>query len=49
MLVMLGGLERTASEYRQILHDAGFDLIQIVPTPAPVSVLESAPRQGTIP
>ena len=45
MLVMLGGLERTASEYRTILHDAGFDLIQTIETAAPVSVLESAPRQ----
>jgi hypothetical protein len=44
MLVMLGGLERTTSEYRDILRAAGFDLIRVIPTDAPVSVLESAPR-----
>ena len=44
MLVMLGGLERTTSEYRDILRAAGFDLIRVIPTGAPVSVLESAPR-----
>jgi hypothetical protein len=45
MLVMLGGLERTPSEYRAILGDAGFELTRVVPTTTLVSVLEGVPRQ----
>jgi len=42
MLVMLGGLERTIAEYRALLRDSGFDLKRVVPTEAPVSLLEAA-------
>lgn len=40
MLVMTGGQERTAEEYRKLLHAAGFKLQQIIPTSSPVSILE---------
>lgn len=44
MLVVPGGVERTESEYRAILHEAGFDLARVVPTRAEVSVIEATPR-----
>nr|WP_202978865.1 methyltransferase [Halomicronema hongdechloris] len=44
MLVMCdGGRERTAAEYRQLLETTGFQLGQILPTQAPVSVIEAVP------
>jgi hypothetical protein len=39
MLVVLGGLERTASEYRAILDAAGLALNQVIPTAAAVSII----------
>ena len=44
MLVVLGGLERTTLEYRNILDKAGFDVARVIPTTAPVSILEAVPR-----
>jgi hypothetical protein len=44
MLVIVGGLERTRNEYRSLLAAAGFELAGLIPTRAPVSVLEGAPR-----
>jgi hypothetical protein len=46
MLVMLSGLERTVDEYRTLLRSGGFDLTRVIPTAAPVSVLEASPRQS---
>jgi hypothetical protein len=43
MLVLPGGQERTAEEYRALYARAGFRLDRIVPTPAKVSVIEGAP------
>jgi orsellinic acid C2-O-methyltransferase len=45
MLVCTGGKERTESEFRNLLADAGFDLRQITPVPGPTnfSVIEAAP------
>jgi hypothetical protein len=43
MLVVPGGLERTAAEYEKILGEAGFDLIRVIPTTSSVSVIESTP------
>jgi SAM-dependent methyltransferase len=40
MLTALGGQERTEEEYRNLLHEAGFRLNQIVPTGSPMSILE---------
>jgi hypothetical protein len=41
MLVMLGGRERTLAEYRRLLDAAGLQLLDVQPTPSPVSVLEA--------
>ena len=43
MLVMLGGMERTAREYESLLARAGFRLTRIVPTASPFSVIEAQP------
>ena len=43
MLVMSGGRERTREEYRKLLEDSGFRLTRIIPTMAPVSILEALP------
>jgi hypothetical protein len=40
MLVLLGGVERTEEEFRQLFGIAGFRLDRIVPTEAEVSVIE---------
>lgn len=39
MLVMVGGRERTAAEFRELYNRAGFDLEQIVATPSPLSIV----------
>jgi hypothetical protein len=41
MLVIPGGQERTANEYRQLFSAAHFELQRIVPTAAGVSILEA--------
>jgi len=41
MLVLTGGHERTAAEYRTLLGGAGFALARIVPTATPLSVIEA--------
>ena len=41
MLVMVGGLERTESEYRALLRSAGLEVAQVIPTPAGMSVIEA--------
>lgn len=44
MLVMCsGGCERTQEEYRILFEKAGFNLVKIVPTKSPVSVIEGVP------
>ena len=40
MLVMTGGRERTADEFRRLYEDSGFKLTRIVPTESPFSVIE---------
>lgn len=43
MLVVVGGRERTAAEYGELLAEAGFQLARIVPLPGlPWSVIEAA-------
>ena len=44
MLTALGGQERTAEEYTQLLDRAGFRLNRVVSTTSPMSVLEGMPR-----
>lgn len=41
MLVSPGGIERTASEYRDLLAQAGFRLTRIIPTKSPFSIIEA--------
>jgi hypothetical protein len=41
MLVMLGGIERTDGEFRQLFERVGLNLTRIVPTEAEVSVIEA--------
>ena len=43
MLVLLGGRERTASEYDTLFRTAGFKLDRVVPTPSGPSVVEAVP------
>ena len=40
MLVMTGGRERTAEEFRKLYEAAGFQLTRVVPTESPFSVIE---------
>lgn len=40
MLVMTGGMERTAKEYESVLARGGFRLTRIVPTESPFSLIE---------
>ncbi len=44
MMLIPGGKERTAREYRDLYDKAGFDLVRIVPTTTEVSVIEGARR-----
>jgi O-methyltransferase domain len=41
MLVMPGGRERTADEFRALFQRAGFTVTRIVPTKSPLSVIEA--------
>lgn len=41
MLTIPGGKERTASEFRDLLKQSGFELKRIIPTAAEVSVIEA--------
>ena len=43
MLVMTGGIERTAREYGELFAKAGFRLDRVVPTASPFSVIEARP------
>lgn len=43
LLVQTGGRERTASEYANLLSQAGFQQTQVVPTAGPVSIVEAVP------
>jgi hypothetical protein len=43
MMVVLGGLERTKAEYRQLFAAHGFRLARVVPTAGDVSVVEGVP------
>lgn len=45
MLVHVGGRERTADEYRDLLSRAGFQLSRVIPTAGPMSIVEAVPAQ----
>jgi hypothetical protein len=44
MLVVLAGKERTRPEYQQLFEAAGIKLMHILPTAAPLSILEGQPH-----
>jgi hypothetical protein len=44
MLVMLGGRERTAGEYRALLQRCGYEVSQVIPTGGMFSVIEATRR-----
>jgi len=43
MMVMTGGKERTAAEFRELLAAAGFELLRTIPTDVPTSIVEAQP------
>jgi hypothetical protein len=43
MLVMTGGIERTEKQFTELFAQAGFKLTRIVPTEAPLSLIEGIP------
>ena len=43
MLALVGGRERTESEYRDLLAEAGFQVTRVVPTAAGASIVEAVP------
>jgi hypothetical protein len=43
MMVSTGGMERTATEYRRLLTEAGLELLRIIPTASQFSILEARP------
>ncbi|AKK27441.1 methyltransferase [Mycobacterium sp. EPa45] len=43
MLLVAGGRERTAEQYRALLAEAGFSMTAVVETAAPISVVEARP------
>jgi hypothetical protein len=45
MLAIPGGRERTEVEFRELLSSAGFDLEDVVATPAPLSILIAKSRE----
>ena len=44
MMVMPGGRERSADEFRALLAKSGFTLSKIVPTESPLAVIEARPQ-----
>jgi C-methyltransferase len=44
MLIVPGGRERTAEEFKELISRAGFNLSRIVPTKSPLSVVEAVVR-----
>ena len=44
MLLLPGGKERTAEQFAALFAGAGFELVRIVPTQSPLSIIEARPR-----
>lgn len=44
MLVMLNGKERTQEEYRELLRNANFDMVNVISTHAGLSIIEAVPH-----
>ena len=43
MLVIVGGQERTETEYRRVLERSGFALARVIATKSPLSLIEARP------
>jgi len=43
LLLLLGGVERTASQYAELLAEAGWQLERVVPTMATIAIVEARP------
>ena len=43
MMIMLNGIERTETEFRNLFSTAGFNLTQIIPTESGMSIIEGVP------
>ena len=43
MIAFVGGKERTAEQFRQLLSSAGFALQSVIPTQSPLSLIEAMP------
>src|SRR5262249_6636660 len=43
MMLVAGGRERTAGQYRVLLAEAGFTVLRVVPSRSPASVIEAVP------
>jgi hypothetical protein len=43
MMVVAGGQERTEREHRGILAAAGLELVRVIPTQSPLSLIEAVP------
>lgn len=41
MLMLPGGMERTAEEFESLLTKSGFKMTRIIPTPSPISIIEA--------
>jgi len=41
MLMLPGGMERTADEFETVLKNSGFRMSRIIPTPSPVGIVEA--------
>ena len=48
MMVTLNGKERDADQWKQLLGAAGFQLVRIVRTRTPYSVVEAVPRKLSV-
>ena len=43
MLLIPGGRERTADEFRDLYAASGFELTEVIPTRSPVAIIEGKP------
>ena len=43
-MLLIGARERTVEEYANLIEQAGFKLVRVVPTTEPVSILEAVPQ-----
>ena len=43
MMVMLNGIERTETEFRELFSTAGFNLTRLIPTESGMSIIEGVP------